>query len=152
MKSTHPLEGHLGYWLRTLSNHVSKTFAARLEKHAVSVPQWVVLRTLFERGACSQRELLKDIAGDKGALSRMIERLVERGLVSQRQNEKSRREVIVTLTTPGRKLVPLLAKEADANDAAFFATLGERQKKEFLTLIQGLIEANRSDALGHPTD
>ena len=42
------LEDHLGFWLRQLSNQVSASFARRLEKYDVSVPQWVMLRVLFD--------------------------------------------------------------------------------------------------------
>jgi DNA-binding MarR family transcriptional regulator len=144
------LEAHLGYWLRCLSNHVSLTFTSRLEKHGVSVPQWVVLRVLYQKQPCSLNDLAAVVPVDKGALSRMVERLVKRGLVTRETPATNRRMVSLALTPAGNELVPRLAKEADENDAAFFGSLSETQRLEFLTTIKNLIAANQSDRLGAP--
>ena len=144
------LEAHLGYWLRCLSNHVSLTFASRLEKHDVSVPQWVVLRVLYQKQPCSLNDLAAVVTVDKGALSRMVERLVKRGLVTRETPATNRRMVSLALTPAGNELVPRLAKEADENDATFFGSLSETQRSEFLATIKQLIAANQSDRLGAP--
>ena len=58
---THPdvseLEAHLGYWLRAVSNHVSHGFKTKVERHGVTVAEWVVLRALFERDGVNPSEL-----------------------------------------------------------------------------------------------
>ncbi len=50
---THPrvpsnLEAHLGYWLRTVSNSVSRSFANSVEAEGVTVAEWVFLRVLYD--------------------------------------------------------------------------------------------------------
>ena len=42
------LDRHLGYWLRAVSNAVSRGFAARVEAEGVSVAEWVFLRLLHD--------------------------------------------------------------------------------------------------------
>lgn len=146
-----PLRRHLGYWLRQLSNHVSNSFAERLEKHDVSVPQWVVLRVLFDHDSLSLKSIVERVGVDQGALSRMVERLVVRGLVVRRESPSDRREIAVFLTKEGRQLVPKLAQEADENDRAFFGQLSDEQQAEFLKTIKALLAVQPGGLDGIPT-
>jgi DNA-binding MarR family transcriptional regulator len=150
MKSLGNLQDHLGYWLRKLSNRVSDRFAARLEKHGVSAANWVVLRILFEHEALPLKDIVAQVGVDQGALSRMVERLVIRGLVVRKESPNSRREVAISLTGEGRKLVPILAKEADENDRSFFKQLPPKQRAELLATIQILLSRNQNDSTSHP--
>lgn len=43
-----PLTAHLGYWLRQVSNHVSRSFARKLEARDVTVAEWALLRVLYD--------------------------------------------------------------------------------------------------------
>lgn len=143
MKKTNPseLESHLGYWLRCLSNFVSHTFAARLEKMGISVEQWVVLRTLYDSESETLNEAAARVGVDKSTLSRMVERLVRRGLVD-RSEGADRRSLCLALTEAGKKTVCRAAKLADENDKAFFHSLPPRQYREFSSIIQQLLVAN----------
>ena len=139
------LEDHTGYWLRCLSNFVSHSFAGRLEKLGVSVEQWVVLRTLYgEAGGATLNEAARAVGVDKSSLSRMVERLVQRNLVD-RSEGRDRRSLGLSLTPAGRKIVRQAAKLADQNDAAFFHSLPERQRSQFLSTIKQLLTDNGWD-------
>jgi DNA-binding MarR family transcriptional regulator len=154
MNKTSPpsrLEDHLGYWLRCLSNFVSEGFADRLAGRDMSVAQWVVLRTLYEKGGIALNEAAQLVGVDKSSLSRMVERLVQRGLVNRTEGS-DRRSVGLTLTPEGKKLVPLLAKLADANDHSFFKTLTAQQRKAFLGTIQRLLIVNGWDVTARGKD
>lgn len=152
-KATRPsdLEDHLGYWLRCLSNFVSGSFEKKLSGHDISVAQWVVLRTLFENSGVTMNQAAQLVGVDKSSLSRMVERLVQRDLINRAEGS-DRRSVGLTLTAAGKKLVPQLAKLADENDYAFFKTLNEKQRKDFLTNIQNLLTANGWEPTTHGND
>ncbi len=138
-------EDHLGYCLRKLSNQVSRAFAERVEKHNVSVANWVVLRLLFDHESLSLKEIVSHVGVDQGALSRMVERLVVRELVTRKESPCSRREVAISLTEAGRKLVPKLAREATENDRAFFNRMPEQQRRHLLSAIKTLLSLNPSN-------
>lgn len=148
------LEDHLGYWLRCLSNFVHQAFAARLERHDVSVPQWVVLRCLLDREHTSLGELAQAVGVDNGALSRMVERLLQKGLVRRETDAENRRAVRLGLTDAGKKLVPTLAKEADENDAAFFGVLDEAERRQLLAMVRKLLSEHgwRAETHGKAVD
>lgn len=150
-KSPSDLPDHLGYWLRKLSNSVSSSFSDRLAAHDVSVPQWVVLRILFDHDSLPLKEIVTRVEVDQGSLSRMVDRLIVRGWVRRETDNNDRRAIAVSLTPEGRKLVPKLAAEADRNDSHFFSSLSPTERDRFLAAIQKLLAHHQSDSRS-PTD
>ncbi|MDX2073017.1 MAG: MarR family transcriptional regulator [Alphaproteobacteria bacterium] len=152
-KTGHPssLDDHLGYWLRCLSNFVSGNFEEKLSGHDISVAQWVVLRTLFENNGVTLNQAAQLVGVDKSSLSRMVERLVQRGLIDRAEGN-DRRSIGLTLTATGKKLVPQLAKLADENDDTFFKSLSAKQREDFLATIQNLLTANGWKPSTHGND
>ncbi len=139
------LPDHLGYWLRKLSHAVSTSFAERLAARGVSVAQWVVLRVLFDGGSFPLKDIVARVEVDQGALSRMVDRLVARGWVRRVADAGDRRAVAISLTPAGRRLVPVLAAEADKNEEVFFSAITPSERREFLRTMQRLLVLNKSD-------
>ena len=135
------LEDHLGYWLRCLSNFVSHSFAEKLEKQGVTVAQWVVLRTLYDKENTTLNEAASLVGVDKSTLSRMIERLVQKKWVNRCEGQ-DRRSLGLSLTAAGKKRVLQAARLADENDEVFFHTLSIKRREEFLAVIKELLVAN----------
>jgi DNA-binding MarR family transcriptional regulator len=139
------LEDHTGYWLRCLSNFVSGNFALRLEGQGVTVAQWVVLRALYGREPMALMTAAGEVGVDASTLSRMVERLVQKGLVERVTDPADRRGVKLSLSDAGAAMVPELARLADDNDAQFFKSLSDEQRRLFLKLIHQLLDANGWD-------
>lgn len=118
-----PLTAHLGYWLRLVSNTVSHAFAGRLAALDVGVAEWVLMRHLFDGGPTSPGELAAAMGMTRGAISKLEDRLLDRGLVARVPDATDRRSHRLLLTGEGCALVPRLAALADENDAAFFGDL-----------------------------
>lgn len=145
------LESHLGYWLRCLSNYVHHSFAAKLEVLDISVAQWVALRVLYDNESLSLTNAAQVIGVDSSSLSRLMERLAQKGLVA-RLNCKDRRSIALSLTVEGKKLVPILAKLADENDEDFFKSLSPKEKEVLQTTIQKLLKTNSWNISTHGKD
>ncbi len=143
MKSLTPtppsdLRTHLGFWLRTVSNHVSQSFAQKLLATGVTVAEWVILREMFDRPNTAPSDLA-DITGlTRGAISKLAERLIVKKLLSRTYAEDDRRYQILVLTASGKELVPKLAAIADQNDEEFFAMLTEKQRSRFFKILKKL--------------
>ena len=144
------LDRHLGYWLRAVSNAVSRGFAARVEAEGVSVAEWVFLRLLHDVDSLTPSVLAERIGMTKGAITKLGDRLVARGLVERRDNPGDRRGQMLALTPEGRDLVPVLARHADANDAAFFDALPEPDRQALDRILRTL--ATRNGLHAPPTD
>ena len=136
------LKGHIGFWLRFVSNHVSHAFAARLQASGVTVAEWVVLREMFDTATIAPSELAASIGLTRGAVSKLVDRLLHKGLVTRIEREDDRRFQTIALTAAGRSLVPKLAALADENDAAFFASLSSREREALMALLKRLVQAN----------
>lgn len=145
-----PLDTHLGYWLRLVSNHVSRRFAARVEAAGVTVAEWVVLRALFDHEALPPSALADTLGLSRGAISKLADRLEKKSLLARAANASDGRSHALRLTDAGRALVPTLAALADDNDAAFFAALSPAERAALETILRTL--AGRHDLKQSPID
>lgn len=135
-----PLDAHLGFWLRFVSNHVSGRFQKLLEAQGVSVTEWVALRTLLDKPETAHADLIAALGMTKGATSKVVSKLEEKELVVRRLAEGSAREQVLALSPEGRALVPRLAELADQNDEHFFGHLGLQERQALMQTFQRLVE------------
>jgi DNA-binding MarR family transcriptional regulator len=144
-KSAQPsdLKAHIGFWLRFVSNHVSHTFAQKLLASGVTVAEWVILREMFGSAATSPSSLATSTGLTRGTVSKLVERLLRKELVTREEGAADRRTQVIALTPEGRRLVPLLASLADQNDEQFFAVLSAKQREELVATLKKLVQANR---------
>ena len=113
-----PLEAHLGYWLRFVSNQVSHSFSLKLGERGVTVAEWVVLRELYEREAMAPSALAERIG-----MTRV----------------EDRRYQALAITAKGRALLPKLAALADENDAAFFGHLNAAEQERIKSAMREIV-------------
>lgn len=136
LKTVSPLDSHLGYWLRSVSNQVSHAFKLKVEAQGVTVAEWVTLRALYDESEIAPSALADALGLTRGAISKLVDRLVIKDLVRCTASQEDRRYQAVGLTTAGRQLVPKLAALADANDAEFFGSLSASQRTTLLKLLR----------------
>lgn len=135
-----PLEAHLSFWLRFVSNHVSSRFQQLVLAQGVTVTEWVALRTLWARTETRHADLIEALGMTKGAASKVVTRLEEKGLAQRQFSEGNARDQALTLTRAGRALVPRLAALADANDEHFFGHLGAAERQALRAAMQALVQ------------
>jgi DNA-binding MarR family transcriptional regulator len=146
MKSVAPpaaLQSHIGFWLRFVSNHVSHSFARRVGATGVTVAEWVVLREAFDQGVTAPSLLARSTGLTRGAISKLVDRLVQKGLMKRVEAEQDRRFQEVSLTPSGRALVPKLAALADRNDADFFSQLSPKEHAALLSTLKKLVDVHK---------
>lgn len=135
-----PLDAHLGFWLRFVSNHVSARFQQLLAGKGVTVTEWVALRTLWSRDETTHAELIQTLGMTKGATSKVVSRLEAKGLAGRQLADGSAREQCLGLTAAGKALVPQLAALADANDVHFFGHLSTAERQALAQAMQALVQ------------
>jgi DNA-binding MarR family transcriptional regulator len=140
----HPasLESHMGYWLRMVSNHVSQSFARKVEGSGVTMAEWVMLREMYEAGETSPSRLAASSGLTRGAVSKLVDRLVRKKLATRAEADEDRRYQDVKLTAAGKSLVPALAALADKNDEEFFSCLTARERATLTAMLRKLASAN----------
>jgi DNA-binding MarR family transcriptional regulator len=71
----------------------------------LTMPQMNVLMRLYYQGACEVNGLMGTMLVSKAAVSQMVERLVQQGLVQRSEVPGDRRARLVCLTEKGRQIV-----------------------------------------------
>jgi MarR family transcriptional regulator, lower aerobic nicotinate degradation pathway regulator len=130
------LTAHLGYWLRHVSNYVSQAFARKLAAKDVTVAEWALMRVLHDREPTSPSQLANDMGMTRGAITKLADRLLAKGLIDREASPDDGRSQTLRLTAQGADLVPELAVLADENDAECFAHLSDRDRCSMLRILK----------------
>jgi DNA-binding MarR family transcriptional regulator len=83
----------------------------------------------------------------RGAVSKLIDRLLEKKLVTRAESTEDRRFQDVSLTAPGRAIVPELAALADENDEEFFGQLSREERDRLVATLKKLVQVNQLSTL-----
>jgi DNA-binding MarR family transcriptional regulator len=144
------LKKHVGFWLRFVSNHVSHAFARKIEASGVTVAEWVVMREMFDDEEISPGVLAERIGMTRGGVSKLVDRLVSKRLITRRERSDDRRFQSIALTAAGRRLIPQLAALADENDEESFCPLSAGERAALIAAMKKLVKAHGLQAL--PTE
>ena len=108
----------------------------------ISAPQLFVLSSVANREADSASGLCKSISYDPGAMTRMIDRLQQKGLLRRVPNPEDRRAMNLELTVAGKALYPQLVAAKDRVQAQFLRGFSEEEAQLLETLLRRML-ANR---------
>ena len=107
-----------------------------LAKYDITAPQLIVLASIANKEADSAAAICKSISYDPGAMTRMIDRLEQKGLIRRIPHPEDRRAMTLELTVAGKALYPQLLAAKDAVQAQFlrgFSIDEARHLERFLT-------------------
>ena len=138
-KDPSPLEAHLGFWLRFVSNHASAAFARKLDVKGVSVGEWVAMRELFDAAELAPSEVAERTGMTRGAITKLVDKLAAKNLAERRTGGGDRRYQALALTAKGRALVPVMAALADKNDEEFFGHLTKAERARLAATMQDIV-------------
>ncbi len=83
----------------------------------------------------------------RGAITKIVDRLLRKGLVTRRESSGDRRYQEIALTAAGRRLIPALAALADQNDEEFFHPLSRKERETILFILKKLVQAHGLEKL-----
>lgn len=100
--STFGPDQSIGYLIRVINQAVLSRIDPAVAHEGISNVQWQVLMSVyFDRGlTCAA--LARDMAHDRGAMTRLVDGLEERGLLRRERNAQDRRVLDLALTDAGR--------------------------------------------------
>ncbi|MFL6602388.1 MAG: MarR family winged helix-turn-helix transcriptional regulator [Steroidobacteraceae bacterium] len=116
------------YWLKGADRHVSNSFAGRLKACGLLASEWAAVRYLYGPLRRSPVEVGAAIGMTKGGASKLVDRLVKKGLAIKTVGEYDRRFRSVELTEAGRNLVPRFARFVDKTNREIFGNLNRRRR------------------------
>jgi DNA-binding MarR family transcriptional regulator len=108
--------------------------------HDISAPQAIVLMFLANGEADSASGLCKGISYDPGAMTRMVDRLEQKGLIRRRPNPEDRRTMNLELTAEGAALFPKIAATKDLVQRRFLRGFSTADVETLITLLNRMLE------------
>jgi DNA-binding MarR family transcriptional regulator len=120
------------------TNRLLRTHLMRfLEEHAegVSPEQWFILQRLAQRAPRRQVELSERVLADAPNVTRLIDTLVDRGLVERRPDPTDRRSWSVSLTPKGSKLIASSRRPLVGAREELFDGFGDEELRTLLGLL-----------------
>jgi DNA-binding MarR family transcriptional regulator len=103
------MKNSVGYLMRMAVNRVLPQMEALFEDQELTFSQWTTLVALHDGRISTAGDLARNICHDAGSLTRLIDQMEKRGLVTRQRSESDRRVVTLTLAPRGRALVEALA-------------------------------------------
>ena len=115
-KGTEPLytsknytsEDSIGRLIADVSGRLLAAFDGEMTGMGITGAQWVILMRIATGCGSTAAELCRFSRYDTGSMTRMLDRLEEKGLIRRARSDKDRRVVCLELTGAGRDLYPLL--------------------------------------------
>lgn len=131
---------YLLYLLAAVSDRASAQFHAHARKAGLRVPEWRVLACLADEDGAMVTRLARLSLMEQSRLTRIIDQMAERGLVSRRSDPRDGRRVRVFLTETGRELALRLIGDARLHEAEILTGLGGPDAERIKPILQALLK------------
>ncbi len=98
------LDQQLCFALYSASIAISRAYKPLLDALEITYPQYLVLSTLWERGAQSVGSIADRLALESSTITPLVKRLEQADFVVRKRNPEDERQVVVSLTSKGKAL------------------------------------------------
>ena len=134
----------VGYLLHAVTVSMRREIESRLAQHGMTFAQWAPLWKIKNRPACTAQHIVCEIGVDAGAVTRMLDRLVAKGLVERTRSETDRRVVNLELTEAGEAAVARIPDVmADVNNG-YLQGFDAAEWKQLRVLLARLLDNGRA--------
>ena len=99
---------HLGLLLGRAAILKDRIIDTHMEPHGITAAQFKVLIIMAQFGVDTPAELCRNLSLDSGSMTRMLDRLEQKNLLSRKRSELDRRQVQLVLTADGQRLADML--------------------------------------------
>jgi DNA-binding MarR family transcriptional regulator len=134
-----------------LASHRSGAVFAIMNAAAVTLPQVLLLHRVVEAGSASFSDLAADSNASAAAMSQMIDRLVQQGLLRRAEDPLDRRRKAIAATTRAHAFLRKLAAARSADYQLGLAPLSRELRAQLASALEraaGEIENAREQRRG----
>ena len=133
------LEGGLGFWAGSLSSAVRKGLIEALRPFDIDPVQWAILDVCFRGQADTVTGVAQVVPVNAAVISRQVDKLSRRNLISRKRMKSDRRVVRLSLTDEGQALMPELTKRVQANNDRFLRYISKEEERVFIGAIRKML-------------
>ena len=129
-----------GLSLKAIQRELERQTSEAMRPLGLTAPQADALLVIGRAGPLSLRELGSLLIAEAGHPSRLVDRLVEAGLVERRAADDDRRRVELSLTPRGRRLEKRVSAAREGIIETARELVGDRDLEPVLELLRDLVQ------------
>jgi DNA-binding MarR family transcriptional regulator len=129
-----------GYWVNRLAAAFRTEVDRELRDHDLTRRQVAMLHFIARADRPTASDLTREMGVDSTAVTRMIDRLEDKGVVTRTQDPGDGRRNIVELTPAALRLMPKLGRTAQKVEALFEEGLGAGELATFHDVLMRMLE------------
>lgn len=131
-----------GHLIRRLNQISMALFFEETAPLGLTSVQYAALNMIQEVPGIDQASLSNMIAFDKTTIVKVLDRLVDKKLITRTRSETDRRINHLRVTTEGARLLKEIHPMLDRSDKRILAPLSESDQRRFMELISRLVQVN----------
>ena len=139
----------LGRHVTSLLNVVTKVLSDELDAYNVSPLEYSLLRMCLERGECTATEIAEELPIDASRVSRLVNGLVEDGMLVRRRLKEDRRIVMLRLSDQGQESTALLFQRIQAHYSRLTKGVTSAERTAFEAVMKKIIGNYAADEQSH---
>ena len=132
------------------ATHRIGLYLAELKRHRLSQGEAHILARLARSSPATVGELHADLAHQRSTLTSILDRLVERGLVTRQAGVADRRTFVIGTTAKGRRVATDVRRHLAALEAAVGRQVTAAEVNAFLKVLAAVEEEARKATLAAP--
>ncbi len=131
-----------GHLIRRLQQISAALFVEETQPIDITSVQYAALNVVQEVPGIDQARLSNMIAFDKTTIVKVLDRLVDKGLITRTRSETDRRVNHLHVTPAGEKLLKDIYPKLDRSDKRILAPLSEADQRKFMEMLTRLVQVN----------
>ena len=133
-----------GHLIRRLNQIAQGLFQEEAGQVGLTSVQYAALAMVREVPGIDQVRLSSLIAFDKTTIVKVLDRLVDKGLVTRTRSPEDRRSNLLHVTDNGLKLLKQIEPLLDRSDKRIVAPLNADEQYQFMALLTRLVQINNA--------
>ena len=137
------LSQYLAFLLASAHRHMRIGLGQSIGDQEFTEEHWRILQVLSDEQGRSMGELAERVLLNGPALTKNIDKLVNRGVVQRAADPGDNRKVLVYISDRGLETVARLTRKVDAHHDSIEEALGPRKTSQLKRLLESFIEESR---------
>lgn len=134
------MNGSIGKLVSILHRKAQSYYTRCLKAYDISSAEYPILLFLNREDGITQEEIVSELGIDKAAVTRILQSLMEKGMVERKKDTRDRRCNRIFLTAYGKETkAPVNQAKADWN-AILTRHMSEEEKRELVRLLSLAIQ------------
>lgn len=132
------IENHAGYLIQQLSHLLEQLYNKNLTREDLSISHARVLYLLARNNGMTQSELQQGLLIKASSITKLIDILVQKGLVKRETSQEDARIKRIYLTDEGRAKEHKLDQIRESTEARLLNILSDDERKSLIYLLKSI--------------